>query len=314
MIRNQAGQKMGVQITALDGSDFTGQATIYITLDAGVRAIGTVGSGLMTHEGGGYHTYSPTAAETDGALVAWQGTGSGAITAKNEVYTDSFAPTDSSGPSSGTYGYAPDFAEFIDEAFERCGKDPAKLTNSHLVSARRSINLMFADWDADDVRLFAVDEQTQALTASLGYYTLVAATLGLLTCFIRRDGVDTPVTRITREQYAQIPNKFQEGLPTQIFHNRKTGVAYLWSEPENSTDVLHYWRLRELQDVSTSAESPDVPKRAYEALASGLAARLALKFAPDRHDKLMTQADTAFKRMKEGDRERADVTFGINFR
>lgn len=88
MRRNQSGQLMGLQVTALDGTPFTGPVTIYIQLDSAAQAVGAVGSGLMTHKGKGRHVYAPSAAETNGVLVAWTGEGSGAINAGAQLYTD----------------------------------------------------------------------------------------------------------------------------------------------------------------------------------------------------------------------------------
>lgn len=73
--------------SATDGSDFTGTVTAYITGDGGTQAIGTVGSGVCTHEGNGYHTYTPSQAETNYDLVAVTFKGSGAITVTKEYVT-----------------------------------------------------------------------------------------------------------------------------------------------------------------------------------------------------------------------------------
>lgn len=209
--------------------------------------------------------------------------------------------------SSGTYAYAPEVAEFVDEAFERCLIDPATLTGRHLRSARRSLNLMFVDWANDGVRLFMLDEQTQALADGDPSYAPATGTLTIFDAFVRRSGIDTPVYRISREEYAAIPDKTLEGLPTQLFFDRKAGFYYLWNVPENSTDVLHYWRVRRQQDVTAGSETPDVSYLWFEALAAGLAERLALKFATDRHDKLKTEAALAFVRARTEDRERTDT-------
>lgn len=214
--------------------------------------------------------------------------------------------------SSGTYTYAPEIEEFVSEAFERCGIDPVVLVARHARSARRSLNLMFADWANRGVHLFAVDEQTQAATAALAYYTAASGTLAILEAFVRRSSQDTAVRKISREEYFGIPDKTVQGLPTQLYFDRKTGLYYLWHVPENSTDVVHYARLRRLQDVTTGAETPDVPYRWYEALAAGLAAKLALKFAPDRLATLTGLAEDAFKAAKREDRERADTEMGIS--
>jgi hypothetical protein len=80
MIRGQAGQSIGAQmVDAGSGSAYAGSVTVYVTIDAGIQAIGTVGSGACTAEGNGYYTYLPSAAETDGALIAFTFIGSGAV-------------------------------------------------------------------------------------------------------------------------------------------------------------------------------------------------------------------------------------------
>ena len=66
MKKNVASQKIGAQmISATDGSNFTGEVTVYITGDAGSQGVGSVGSGICTHEGNGYHTYAPSQAENE---------------------------------------------------------------------------------------------------------------------------------------------------------------------------------------------------------------------------------------------------------
>lgn len=88
MKRFVAGQTFGIQMTtAADGSDFTSTVVGYITIDNGSQAIGSVGSGVCTHKGKGYHTYSPSATETNGALIAFTGFASGAITATKQYET-----------------------------------------------------------------------------------------------------------------------------------------------------------------------------------------------------------------------------------
>jgi len=88
MKKNAAGQAIGAEmITAADGSAFTGAVTVYVTGDAGTQAIGSVGSGVCTHKGNGYHTYAPAQAESNYDLVAFTFIGTGAIPATLQVYT-----------------------------------------------------------------------------------------------------------------------------------------------------------------------------------------------------------------------------------
>jgi len=73
--------------SATDGSAFTGSVTVSVTGDAGTQATGSVGAGACTHEGNGYHTYSPAQAETNYDLVAFTFTGTGAIPSTVQVFT-----------------------------------------------------------------------------------------------------------------------------------------------------------------------------------------------------------------------------------
>lgn len=74
-------------VSASDGSAFTSTVTVYVTGDAGTQAIGSVGSGICTHEGNGYHTYAPAQAETNYDLIAFTFIGTGAIPATLQVET-----------------------------------------------------------------------------------------------------------------------------------------------------------------------------------------------------------------------------------
>lgn len=103
MIKNTAGQKIGAQmVSATDGSAFTGSVTVSVTIDAGTQATGSVGSGACTHEGNGYHTYAPAQAETNGTLIAFTFTGTGAVPATVQVFTTGFDVTAAQWPANTT--------------------------------------------------------------------------------------------------------------------------------------------------------------------------------------------------------------------
>lgn len=88
MKKNVAGQTIGAQMLSdTDGSAFTDAVTVYVKGDSGVQALGSVGSGVCTHDGNGYHSYSPSQAETNYDHIAFTFVGTGAITATIQVYT-----------------------------------------------------------------------------------------------------------------------------------------------------------------------------------------------------------------------------------
>ena len=95
MKKNVAGQKVGAQlVSATDGSVFTGAVTVYVTGDGGTQALGSVGSGICTHEGNGYHTYAPAQAETNYDLTAFTFIGTGAVAATVQAYNSFPQSTD----------------------------------------------------------------------------------------------------------------------------------------------------------------------------------------------------------------------------
>jgi hypothetical protein len=217
--------------------------------------------------------------------------------------------------TSGTYAFSPEAAEFCEEAFERCGIDPAALTARHVRSARRSLDFMFSEWSNKGPHLWAVDQQSQILTASDASYTVPTGTIAILEMVIRRDGVDIPVFPMARDEYLAIPDKTAEGLPNRFFFDRvaTAPMIYLWNTPENSTDTLYYYRMRALQDVGAASNTLDIPPRWNEAVASGLAAKLAVKYAPDRIGPLTGVANARFKEATTEDRERTPTNTRVKY-
>lgn len=85
MKKNVSGQVIGVQmVSASDGSAFTGTVSALVTKDGATQ---TAGSGAVTHEGNGFHTYAITQSETNADHVAVTFTGSGAIPVTVQTYT-----------------------------------------------------------------------------------------------------------------------------------------------------------------------------------------------------------------------------------
>jgi len=85
--KNVASQSIGAEmITASDGTAFTGAVSVLVTIDNGTQTAG--GGTAPAHEGNGYHSYTPTQAETNGDHIAFTFTGTGAIPATIQVYTN----------------------------------------------------------------------------------------------------------------------------------------------------------------------------------------------------------------------------------
>jgi hypothetical protein len=86
MKKNVASQSIGAEIiTAADGTAFTGSVSVLITKDNGTQTAGAATA--PAHEGNGYHSYSPTQAETNADHIAFTFIGTGAIPATVQLFT-----------------------------------------------------------------------------------------------------------------------------------------------------------------------------------------------------------------------------------
>lgn len=214
--------------------------------------------------------------------------------------------------TSGTYTLNIDVQEMIVEAYERAGVDAQIVTGYQARSARRSMNLMFSDWATRGVNYWKTEETTLSLVQGTATYVLPAGTVDILSAVIRRDGTDTTLTRNSLTDYNALPNKTTQGRPSSFFFDRQaTPQIYLWNVPENSTDTLIYWNLRQVQDITASNEDIDVPYRWYDAMAAGLGYRLYMK-TPTRDVNtaalLKGEATEAFDHAAQDEDERATLS------
>lgn len=196
-----------------------------------------------------------------------------------------------------------DVAELVEEAYERCGLEVK--TGYDAKTARRSLNLMFADWANRGINLWTVQLGTQALTAGTTEYTLTADVVDLLEVVVRRDNTDFQVQRISRSDYQNLPNKTTSGRPSSIYVDKQIiPKINLWPAPENSTDVLRYYFIQRIQDADAAINNMDAPFRFLPCMAAGLAYYLAVKKAPDRIQLLKSIYEEEFQRASDMDQDR----------
>ena len=184
--------------------------------------------------------------------------------------------------TSGTYTFNLDIIDVIEEAYERCGIELRK--GYDITTARRSLNLLLTDWTNDDVNLWTLDQTKLDMVSGTASYALASPALDILDATIRTisgsTNTDTNIERISIEEYLNIPNKQATGLPSQYAVERGVSgpTIYLYPTPNDSTYDLFYYRIRDIQDVSTTyTQTADIPKRFLPSLCSGLAYRLGFK-------------------------------------
>ena len=129
--------------------------------------------------------------------------------------------------TSGTAAFNLDLTDLVEEAFERVGSEMR--TGYDLRTARRSLNLLFADWANRGVNMWTFDQGTINLVPGQNTYPLPTDTVDLLEHVIRTGAgnaatqADLSITRISVSTYATIPNKLQQARPIQVWYQRLDG-------------------------------------------------------------------------------------------
>jgi hypothetical protein len=287
--------------------------------------------------------------------------------------------------TSGSKDFQPDVADYIEEAFERCGFEVR--TGYDLKTAKRSLNLLFADWANRGLNRWTISQDTLTLADGIADYPLgtltmtvgatasfsvsetitggtsnatafitskpsgtslaitvpsgtfssgetitgstsgatttvssavsledIQASIDILSAVVRTNGgtstqSDLSISRVSRDQYINIPSKRTEARPTQFYVDRTiTPVIKLWPTPNNDTYTLVFDRLLRMDDVDGYTNNPQVPFRFYPCLTAGLAYYISMKRAPDRIQVLKAVYEEEFERAAAEDRDRASLS------
>jgi hypothetical protein len=219
--------------------------------------------------------------------------------------------------TSGVSNFNLDLTEVVEEAFERVGGEMR--TGYDLRTARRSMNLMFADWANRGLNMFTYEQGSIPLVAGTATYELPADTVDLLEHVIRTGAgsastqADLTITRISVSTYATIPNKLQQARPIQVWIERLNTPRFtVWPVPDNTQPYTFvYWRLRRIQNAGEGVNTMDMPFRFLPCMVAGLAYYLALKVpgGTERLQVLKAQYDEAWDLASTEDREKAAVRF-----
>jgi len=129
--------------------------------------------------------------------------------------------------TSGQSGFNLDLTDLVEEAFERAGGELR--TGYDLRTARRSLNIMFAEWANRGINMWTIEQGVIDLVPGQNTYALPNDTVDLLEHVIRTGAnvastqADLTITRISVSTYATIPNKIQQARPIQVWIQRLNG-------------------------------------------------------------------------------------------
>ena len=190
--------------------------------------------------------------------------------------------------TSGTTSFNLNIDDIIEEGYERCGLS----TNAgyDLKSARRSLNLLFAEWANRGIHLWKVALHENALVSGQAEYSVSAGVSDVLEAFISSTAAasnsastqDVSLTKIDRSAYAALPNKLATGQPSQYYVERETTPKiYLYQAPDlNTYTTLKYYVIKRIEDAGVYTNDPDVVFRFLPCMCAGLAYYLSMKKSP----------------------------------
>lgn len=218
--------------------------------------------------------------------------------------------------SSGLTSFNLDIDTVLLDAIDQAGGQPILGYTPRM--GRRCLNLLLVEWENRQVALWKVPSApvVQNLTAGTATYTLDSSYIDIIEAVLRTtDGTtsDLGLERLGMEDYLLIPNKTQQGRPTNYFVNRQkdaiTVTTWLVANA-SSTYQLVYWPFARLEDVTSPTQNADVPYRFLPALTTGLAYYLGKRrpgFPEDKLARLKGEYEEQFNWACEEDRERVDM-------
>jgi len=223
---------------------------------------------------------------------------------------------------SGSKDFELDVADYVEEAFERCGLELR--TGYDLKSANRSLNLMLAEWANRGLNQWTVKEKTVAMVQGTSTYNIdstnATAPIDVLDVCIREtqgsETTDLPMTRLSRAEYSHITTKSSTGKPNQFLIDKQTTPTLtVWPVPDKTSSYTVYMNvLTRMDDADAGANTMDMPFRFYPCLAAGLAYYISLKRAPDRTSMLKSLYEEEFQRALSTDEDRASFRVSPSLR
>ena len=219
-----------------------------------------------------------------------------------------------------TYASTASFDLTIDqicqEAFERCGLQIR--SGNDLQTAKRSLNLMLAEWANRGLNLWTIKLQEKSIAADttnltgaslFGSGADAAQQIIDITDVVIRDSSnnDYSATPISRSTYLNYTVKTTSGRPTQYYFERTINPTLYLYPAADTAYTLKYYALLRMKDAGDYTNNAEIPFRFLPCMTAGLAYYISMKKAPERMQALKLLYEDEFKRAADEDGERTSV-------
>jgi hypothetical protein len=180
-------------------------------------------------------------------------------------------------------------------ALQLAGIKRTATTQQHFADAHMATNLLMGRWSADGVNLWAIDLQQIPLVQGQATYPVPNNTIVMLDAYYTinngQQEIDRIMTPISRTEYANYPNKQQQGAGTVFWFDRLLApTVTIWPTPTAQEAYFKYYRLRQIQDSQLQGgQGVEIPVYFLEAYCFGLAHRMALIWNPEKAPSLKVE-------------------------
>ena len=127
----------------------------------------------------------------------------------------------------------------------------------------------------------------------------------------------TPMSVLSRKEYMDLPNPLDPGISTQFFYTPQlvSGEFYPWPNPQNANFGARLTWYRPLMDLTTPANTADLPQEWLNGLMWNIAKEMGPEFdiPPQRWAMINQMASEKLDLIQSYDRESEPIYFGISF-
>lgn len=226
-------------------------------------------------------------------IKAWQAMGINLWTYEEAVIFLSSLPTYTLGTNGDKSCLLSDFVETTLSGDEAASQTVLSVTSSTGMTALDIIGIVLDDNTIHWTTVVSVDSATQ-VTVTSGLASVAASGNQVFTYTstlyrplkihsIRRhgsNGIETPLYPISRQEYFDLSNKTNSGVPNEFYYDPKlnAGKLYIYQAPSDVTTYLRATISRSFEDFDDADNTPDFPQEWLDAIIYNLALRMAPAF------------------------------------
>jgi hypothetical protein len=163
-------------------------------------------------------------------------------------------------------------ARIVELACLGAGWELEELTAGHAILGRDLLTAILNEWSNMTTAPWTSVRRSFPTVAGQESYTLGADVIDVLSgATTVRDGLQAPITPISREDFEVTSDHVTRGAPRLFWvHRGPTTVLHLSPIPD-AVYTVNYWAVRRLQDVTAAGQTVDAPMRWITAVVDRLA-------------------------------------------